>query len=112
MEDKVIKKTINDVIKYKADIINYKSALEDYSRLEDNSKEVKPVYPQMTKKEVEVTTQVQKVINKTKYRFTSKFPFIERYTVKVPQFTETQETSSRIKLGYFLNQDTGEFCKK
>ena len=34
---------------------------------------------------------------------------VETYTTIVPQFTETQETSSRIKEGYYLNEDDGQF---
>jgi hypothetical protein len=51
-------------------------------------------------------------MEKTRYRFISKLPFIESYTIKVPQFTEKTEESSRIKKEYFLNQDTGEFYIK
>jgi len=122
MEDKLITKTINDVAKYKTDVAsfkiayeNYYKSLEVYNELEDKSKAIKPsspIYPIMTKKDIVSTIKVQKVIEKTKYRFITKFPFIESYTIKVSQYTEKQETISRIKKGYFLDEDTGSFYKK
>jgi len=110
MENKVILQNVSDVVKYKSDVSSFRTAWANYQKLTDKSKAVKPVYPKMTIKTIETTIQVQKVIEKTKYKFVFKFPFVESYVLKIPQYTETQETSSRIKSGYFLDEENGNFC--